>query len=285
MLALLLAAGCVQLATPAGWAGPADAGGRYVTTENAYVKAPIVSVVSQVSGRVADVYVADNQVVRPGQKLRLSGPGRVSKGRASRWYTVKPGDTLFGIAQAAGIPYRTLAARNGVKPPYMIKPGQRLRIDQTEHKGGTRRTHSKKPVRQTQTAAVHRRHKPAASIRHWHWPTKGRVLYGFDSKKGRKGIDIAGNKGQSIVAAASGRVVYQGSGLRGYGKLIIIKHNEDYLSAYAHCDKIYVKEGDVLKRGQSIAAMGSTGASRVKLHFEIRYRGNPVNPLKYLPKK
>jgi lipoprotein NlpD len=102
---------------------------------------------------------------------------------------------------------------------------------------------------------------------------------------GAKGVDIGGKPGQSVTAAAPGTVVYQGSGLRGYGQLIIVKHNTDFLSAYAHCDKIVVREGNVIKRGQKIAEMGSTGTDRVKLHFEIRYRGTPVDPLDYLPKR
>ena len=119
----------------------------------------------------------------------------------------------------------------------------------------------------------------------WAWPTEGKILARFNAKGPNKGIDIGGRKGQAIRAAARGTVVYQGSGLRGYGKLIIIKHNADFLSAYAHSDRIYVREGNVIKRGQKIAEMGSSGTNRVKLHFEIRRRGIPVNPLKYLPKK
>lgn len=102
---------------------------------------------------------------------------------------------------------------------------------------------------------------------------------------GSKGINLAGSRGQPIRAANEGEVVYQGGGLRGYGQLIILKHSAEFLSAYAHCDRIYVKEGDVIKRGQKIAAMGSTGTDRPMLHFEIRYRGTPVDPLRYLPKK
>ncbi|SFW10813.1 peptidoglycan DD-metalloendopeptidase family protein [Nitrosovibrio sp. Nv17] len=115
----------------------------------------------------------------------------------------------------------------------------------------------------------------------WGWPTAGRVIEKFS--EGTKGIDIAGNAGQSVTASAAGKVVYSGAGLRGYGKLIIVKHNNTYLSAYAHNDKILVKEGQSVAKGQKIAEMGRTDASTVKLHFEIRKNGKPVDPLQYLP--
>lgn len=120
----------------------------------------------------------------------------------------------------------------------------------------------------------------------WHWPTKGRIVEGFSvAEQGNKGIDISGQKGQPIYAASSGKVVYAGSALRGYGKLIILKHNDDYLSAYAHNDELRVKEGDTVKGGAVIANMGSTDAPDVRLHFEIRYKGKSINPMGYLPKR
>jgi lipoprotein NlpD len=117
----------------------------------------------------------------------------------------------------------------------------------------------------------------------WILPTQGKVIGEFSESDNRKGIDIAGTLGQPVYASASGKVVYSGSGLRGYGKLIIIKHNKTYLSAYAHNDKVLVKEGESVTRGQTIAAMGKTDADRVKLHFEVRRFGKPVDPSKYLP--
>lgn len=117
----------------------------------------------------------------------------------------------------------------------------------------------------------------------WGMPAQGKVIARFSEAANRKGIDIAGTLGQPVVASAAGKVVYSGSGLRGYGKLIIIKHNETYLSAYAHNDQIHVKEGQSVTRGQKIAAMGSTDADQVKLHFEVRRLGKPVDPAKYLP--
>ena len=117
----------------------------------------------------------------------------------------------------------------------------------------------------------------------WAWPTKGKIVAGFSDTANLKGIDIAGAPGQAIHASAPGRVVYAGNGLRGYGKLIIIKHNATYLSAYAHNREILVKEGQQVARGQKIAEMGNTDADQVKLHFEIRRQGKPMDPAKYLP--
>tara|TARA_B100000745_G_scaffold142232_1_gene92984 strand:+ start:9363 stop:10229 length:867 start_codon:yes stop_codon:yes gene_type:complete len=124
------------------------------------------------------------------------------------------------------------------------------------------------------------------SVTKWVWPVKGRVLSGYSSSNAnRKGIDIGGNIGSLVRAAADGKVVYSGSGLRGYGNLIIIKHDDDFLSAYAHNRQLLAKENDSVKAGQVIAELGSTEAKRPMLHFEIRRKGKPVNPLKYLPRR
>ncbi|WOT06142.1 peptidoglycan DD-metalloendopeptidase family protein [Shewanella youngdeokensis] len=124
------------------------------------------------------------------------------------------------------------------------------------------------------------------NVNQWSWPVNGKVIGVFSAKEqGNKGIKIDGRRGDAIKAAASGRVVYAGSALRGYGNLVIIKHSDDYLSAYAHADKILVKEKQVVNVGQTIAKMGNTGSNRVMLHFEIRYHGKSVNPIKFLPKK
>ncbi|WP_299490661.1 peptidoglycan DD-metalloendopeptidase family protein [uncultured Shewanella sp.] len=132
-------------------------------------------------------------------------------------------------------------------------------------------------------------HKPKTSLPSkvslWQWPVKGKLIGTFSAnEQGNKGIKIAGVRGQLIKAAAAGRVVYAGNALRGYGNLVIIKHSDNYLSAYAHTEKILVKEKQFVKAGQNVAKMGSTGTDRVMLHFEIRYLGKSVNPLKYLPK-
>ncbi|KAB1991372.1 murein hydrolase activator NlpD [Haemophilus parainfluenzae] len=127
---------------------------------------------------------------------------------------------------------------------------------------------------------------PIASNIAWQWPTQGNVIQGFSNTDGgNKGVDISGSRGQAVKAAANGRVVYAGNALRGYGNLIIIKHNDDFLSAYAHNDKILVSDQQEVKAGQEIAKMGSTGTNAVKLHFEIRYKGKSVDPVRYLPRR
>ena len=127
---------------------------------------------------------------------------------------------------------------------------------------------------------------PVASNIAWQWPTQGNVIQGFSNTDGgNKGVDISGSRGQAVKAAANGRVVYAGNALRGYGNLIIIKHNDDFLSAYAHNDKILVSDQQEVKAGQEIAKMGSTGTNTVKLHFEIRYKGKSVDPVRYLPRR
>ena len=127
---------------------------------------------------------------------------------------------------------------------------------------------------------------PVASNIAWQWPTQGNVIQGFSNTDGgNKGVDISGSRGQAVKAAANGRVVYAGNALRGYGNLIIIKHNDDFLSAYAHNDKILVSDQQEVKAGQEIAKMGSTGTNAVKLHFEIRYKGKSVDPVRYLPRR
>ncbi|NDJ56600.1 murein hydrolase activator NlpD [Enterobacteriaceae bacterium 4M9] len=126
----------------------------------------------------------------------------------------------------------------------------------------------------------------SSPISTWRWPTSGNIIEPFSAAEGgNKGIDIAGSKGQAITATADGRVVYAGNALRGYGNLIIVKHNDDYLSAYAHNETMLVREQQEVKAGQKIATMGSTGTSSTRLHFEIRYKGKSVNPLRYLPQR
>jgi lipoprotein NlpD len=229
--------------------------------------------------------------------------------KGSRWspavHTVSKGETLYSIAFQYGQDYRTLARRNAIRRPYTIYVGQKLKLrgggvkektastKKPEIRSKTTKNTSKSSKTETKRRKVvtqqekksPKRPKKAGPLR-WHWPTHGRVIETFSSKSStRKGIDIAGRLGQSVKAASAGRVVYSGSGLRGYGKLIIVKHNEQYLSAYAHNRKLLVKEGDTVKLGQRIAEMGRSGADRVKLHFEIRREGNPVNPMQYLPKR
>lgn len=124
--------------------------------------------------------------------------------------------------------------------------------------------------------------RPAEGAGEWQWPTPGKPIAGFNEST-NKGVDIAGNAGDPVYASAAGKVVYAGSGLRGYGKLVVIKHNQEYNSVYAHNQKLLVKEDDVVAKGQQIAELGSTEADRPKLHFEIRKQGKAVDPMKYLP--
>lgn len=214
-------------------------------------------------------------------------------------HIIKRGETLYSLAWQYGYDYREVAKWNDIAPPYTIYPKQKLRIRPTRAENRLANSHSSKQklVSRAKNNAVAlqsqpttRVHKPATKqyqqkVR-WSWPTKGKILTSFSSNDpGRKGIDIGGKAGQAIHAAAPGRVVYSGSGLRGYGKLIIIKHNETFFSAYAHNRDVVIKEGQSVKKSERIADMGRTGTDRVKLHFEIRRNGIPVNPFYYLPKQ
>ncbi len=229
----------------------------------------------------------------------------------SDYRAVARGDTLYSIAWESGRDYKDLAAWNKIAPPYTIKPGQQIRLyPPGDARAGADKAAPKKieakplpalPATPPKEPAAKSKKGPASAktdgagktpdqkpsgkeFGPWAWPVKGKILNPFNENAGNKGLDIAGTRGQTIMAAADGRVVYQGGGLRGYGQLIIVKHSDDFLSAYAHNDKIHVKEGDQVKRGQKIAEMGNTGTDRVKLHFEIRRQGVPVDPLRYLPK-
>lgn len=236
-------------------------------------------------------------------------------------YKVQSGDTLYSIAWASGRDFKTLAKLNNLQAPYTIQPGQTLNLSGQLPKPRPVRPSTKpnkiskvqKPA-QSQTVTKTKQKENAKSvdpkksqgyasttnsqftnnkstfdgsgkISRWSWPTKGKVIASFSSTaQGRQGLDIVAREGSPIVASAAGKVVYAGSALRGYGQLVIIKHNDEFLSAYAHNKKIFVKEKQEVKLGQKIAEMGSSDSDRVKLHFEIRYRGKPVDPMRYLPK-
>ncbi|WP_159818650.1 peptidoglycan DD-metalloendopeptidase family protein [Colwellia sp. 20A7] len=233
-------------------------------------------------------------------------------------YVVQPGETLYSIAWRANSDVRQIAKLNNIPAPYNIFPNQKLILvanKQTKSvKASNSKQYSKSPTKSSNPKSNTVVKKSVASskkqaygkninnkkiiensvpkenfsqkIRRWQWPVKGKVIAYFSSKeKGNKGIDIAGRRGTQIKATASGKVVYSGSALRGYGKLVIIKHNDDYLSAYAHNDRIKVKEQQQVNAGDVIATMGDTDAERVMLHFEVRFRGKSVDPLKYLPKR
>ncbi len=204
-------------------------------------------------------------------------------------HVVRKGETLYSIAWAYGLDYRTVAARNGIRPPYTIYPGQKLLIRKPASpsqnaKPITTPTTSTKAMKPASRAPKSAGQKPLKTVSRWQWPVRGRIINRFKAGDPRRqGIDIAGRAGTPVRAAAAGKVVYSGNGLRGYGNLVIIKHNDIWFSAYAHNQHIRVRENEVVKAGQHIADMGRTGADRVMLHFEIRRNGRPVDPLRYLP--
>jgi lipoprotein NlpD len=234
-------------------------------------------------------------------------------------HQVKPGETLFSIAWRYSLDHKQIAQLNNVNHN-RIYPGQILNLkaqskqafdpqslvtaineDFLDKKTPTPKAKapvyrsankvnkpsnpkttspkSKKPVNSRRVAAS------SNPVKAWIWPVNGKVINRFSKNSvNNKGVDIAAKKGSPVRATAKGRVVYSGNGLRGYGHLVIIKHNDKFLSAYAHNDKIHVQENEFVKAGQKIADLGSSGSDREKLHFEIRYKGKPVDPLNYLPK-
>jgi len=235
-------------------------------------------------------------------------PGAENAGKPG-YYTVRPGDTLIRISLDSGQNWRDIARWNNIDNPNVIEVGQVLRV--IPPPGSVPEVASVRPVtpasgvpgsgtptvaasgpRGTASAPVASlppaNTAPAVSAGEddvpWGWPTTGAatVLAGFDEQR-NKGLDIAGKPGDPVLASADGRVVYAGAGLRGYGNLIILKHNNTFLSAYAHNQALLVKEDQTVRKGQKIAEMGSSDADRVKLHFEIRRQGKPVDPVKYLP--
>lgn len=206
-------------------------------------------------------------------------------GRRPATYTVGKSDTLYSIAWHYGLDYHSVAAWNGIKPPYTIYPGQRIHLYPPHH--GTRVV-AAQPGQQriTQSPPANRPSAPmVAGPIHWLWPSQGRARSTF-GKQGiaGKGIVIDGHLGAAVRAAAAGTVVYSGSALVGYGRLIIIKHNDEWLSAYGHNQRLLVHEGDNVKAGQKIATMGIGSNDKPALYFEIRRDGKPVDPLRYLPK-
>ncbi|MGP0170501.1 peptidoglycan DD-metalloendopeptidase family protein [Pseudomonas sp. NCHU5208] len=225
-------------------------------------------------------------------------------------YVVKRGDTLYSIAFRFGWDWKALAAHNGLRDPYLIRVGQIIHFGNRSSGPAVVASAPSNPApRAPVSAPVPRQPSPSTpepaatrpapaapattpvtpvtrSAKGWAWPTQGAVISRFSSNGSlNKGIDIAGELGQPVLAASDGSVVYAGSGLRGYGELIIIKHSDTYVSAYGHNRRLLVREGQQVKAGQRIAEMGSTGADRVKLHFEIRRQGKPVDPLQYLPSR
>ncbi|MDE2400280.1 MAG: peptidoglycan DD-metalloendopeptidase family protein [Burkholderiales bacterium] len=247
----------------------------------------------------------------PGSTRRVPTAFDLENAGKPGFYTVKPGDTLIRISLESGQNWRDLASWNNLDNPNVIEVGQVLRVvppgENVTAGAATKpiappkveaRTIEAKPGASGAASAASAA-KPAASAAsvieaketkevkdadepNWQWPATGPILGGFEEGK-RKGVAIGGKTGDPIFAAADGRVVYAGSGLRGYGNLIIIKHNAEYLTAYAHNQTLLVKEDQAVRKGQKIAEMGSTDADRVQLHFEIRRQGKPVDPVRQLP--
>lgn len=237
-------------------------------------------------------------------------------------YTVRKGDTLLRIALDHGQNYRDLVTWNNLADPDDIKVGQVLKVSAPERVAAVqtqpvpmpdrpsappRKTvpsGAKRPVNDTNVAEVHKPEvkvdkteatastiAPGATVTasddeklSWMWPSDGKIIATFDEGK-NKGIDIAGKLGQNVMAAGAGKVMYAGSGIRGYGNLVIVKHSNSLLSAYAHNRSIKVKEGESVAKGQVIAEMGDSDSDSVKLHFEIRQQGKPVDPSRFLPSR
>ncbi len=231
------------------------------------------------------------------------------------FYTVRKGDTLFSIALDHGLDYRELAQWNNITDPGVIRIGQQLRlsspssaataapfkaapgvqgrpIGETAAAGDNVKTQPKAVRAPYSDQAYAQLAKPEArpAAREeggegvaWSWPASGKVVSTFNDSANLKGIGIAGKLGQPVLASAPGRVIFSGTGIRGFGKLIVIKHNDTFLSVYAHNNELLVKEGQAVSKGQRIAEMGSTDTDQVKLHFEIRRFGKPVDPVKLLP--
>jgi lipoprotein NlpD len=226
-------------------------------------------------------------------------------------YTVQRGDTLYSIAMAFGVDVRDLARWNGLADAGVLRVGQPLRITPPSEPtvatvtpvtpGGSTEVRPlpapggpgvATPLPPSATATAPTAPESASAAKpdvspapapsmQWLWPAAGKVIDGFDAPR-NKGIDIGGNEGEPVLAAADGEVVHVGSALRGYGNLVIIRHPGDYVTAYGHNRKILVSQGQQVKRGQQIAELGRTDSDRPKLHFEIRHQGKPLDPVKYL---
>ena len=208
------------------------------------------------------------------------------------YYSVKPGDTMIRIGLETGQNWRDIARWNGLENPNLIEVGQVLRVTAPVSENAQAIARPVMPGSVTTVpvnpgSAVRPVAPPTAILGSdedvgWIWPAQGTLVAGFEEAK-NKGLDISGRAGDAVVASADGRVVYAGDSLRGYGNLIILKHNNTFMSAYAHNKTLLVKEDQTVKRGQKIAEMGNSDSEKVKLHFEIRRQGKPVDPAKYLP--
>ncbi len=211
----------------------------------------------------------------------------VSLDERARFYRVQAGDTLFSVGFRSGHSYRQLAQWNKLSSPYKLVVGQKIKLFKPVTRVKRHFSQKKRVRKENKSSSVKRKSNVALNSKgriSWRWPLEGRLLQSF-KKTGLKGIDIAGKAGQKVVAVADGSVVYSGDGLKGYGNLIIIKHNKQFLSAYANNQRLFVQEGQVIKQGQKVAEVGRNHDNRFCLHFEIRKDGKSVNPKAYLPKR
>lgn len=212
-------------------------------------------------------------------------------------HLVTSNETLYSIAWRYELDYKRLAAANGIEPPYTLRPGQRLTLD-LEDAPKRPEPREQAPVSRPQSEKTHQPEQPAEPRLapppqaplprgewQWQWPLTGRVAREYDADRVLKGINIHASPGAAVTAAAPGVVVYAGSGLRGYGRLIILKHSKTHLSAYAQNRRLLVEENQSVDQGEAIAEVGGDPASRDRLYFEIRENGKPVDPLKLLPEK
>lgn len=215
-------------------------------------------------------------------------------GDRGKYHEVQRGETLYSIAFSYGLDFRDVASRNKIRPPYTIYPGQKIYLSPPTSTAA--RSKSSKPAISSRTAKQSTTKKQATttasapktplSSGQWQWPIKGEVIKPFSlDGEINKGIDISAKSGTPVNAAAAGVVVYAGGNLRGYGKLVIIKHDDRYLSAYGNNRTIRVKEGDKIRRGQTISEVGKTASAVEMLHFEIRRDGKPEDPLRHLPSR
>ncbi len=214
-------------------------------------------------------------------------PGAENAGKPG-YYTVKPGETLMRISTEHGQHWKDIARWSNLENPNVIEVGQVLRVVPP---ASVATVAAASPMAAPAVAAApvaSPAPAPAADAGAdnvgFMWPASGAVIAGFDDSR-NKGLDIGGKAGDPVMAAADGRVIYAGAGLRGYGNLILVKHNNTFLTAYAHNQTLLVKDDQVVRKGQKIAEMGSSDADRVKLHFEVRRQGKPVDPSRYLPSR
>lgn len=206
---------------------------------------------------------------------------------ASGLYVVRPGDTLYQISQMYNVDVGTLVQLNNIADPTQLRVGQtlRLRADAPRVAAGSGMGSDNGAIAgPAQTAEISKPSRAGdAGLVSWGWPAQGKIIQGFNSST--KGIDIGGKVGEPVLAAASGKVMYAGNGVRGLGNLVLIGHSNSFITAYAHNEKLLVKTGQEVTKGDRIALMGQTDTTSPRLHFEIRRSGTPVNPLAYLPER